>query len=63
MKAWFKSRTMWAAFGVGVLGLMQVALETAPIPEQFMGLVVMGIGFLIAGLRAVTSKAVGAGDA
>lgn len=62
MKAWFKSKTLWVAFGIGFLGLIQTTMETAPIPEAYAGLVTIGIGFVVGVLRAVTTKAVGAAD-
>ena len=62
MKAWFKSKTIWVAFGVSFLGLIQTTMETAPIPEAYTGFVAMVIGLVIAGLRAVTKTAIGASD-
>lgn len=62
MKAWFKSKTLWLAAAVGLLGLIQTLAETAPIPEAYTGLVATAIGLAIAALRAVTSKSLGAAD-
>ena len=62
MKAWFKSKTMWVAFGVGFLGLIQTTMETAPIPEAYAGIVIGVIGLAIGALRAVTTKAIGTAD-
>lgn len=55
MKAWFKSKTMWAGFALGLLGLVQATLQTAPMEAQTQGLVLGGVGALMMFLRSITS--------
>lgn len=62
MKAWFKSKGMWLGFAVAFLGLLQTTLETAPIPEEYAGLVTMGIGLAIGAVRTITTTAIGSSD-
>lgn len=55
MKSWFKSKTMWVGFGVGVLGLLQTTLADAPLDPQIAGLVASGLGAVMMFLRSITS--------
>ena len=57
MKQWVKSRTMWAGFLIGLLGLAQAALQTAPLDPGMQGYIFAGIGALIMFLRTITNKA------
>lgn len=59
LKAYFSSRTIWLAFGVGVLGLFQTMFAEAPIPAEYQGLITMGIGAAIAALRKMTTTPIG----
>lgn len=59
MKEWFKSKTMWAGFVMGLVGLLQQTAETAPIPDQWDGLVMAAFGAVTMILRSVTSTAIG----
>jgi len=61
MKSWLKSRTMWAGFVMGIIGLLQQTAEAAPIPEQYDGLVMAAFGAITMILRSVTNTAVGNG--
>lgn len=58
MKAWFKSKTVWLGFTVGMLGVVQGTLETAPIPEPFGALALGVLGAVIVALRGVTTEAI-----
>lgn len=62
MKAWFKSKTVWVGIAVGILGVLQQAAETAPIPDQYSGLVLSIFGVLTVGLRAITTGPIGRRD-
>lgn len=62
MKRWIQSKTMWAGFAMGLIGLLQSAAETAPIPQQYDGLVMAAFGAITMILRAVTTTAIGNGD-
>lgn len=56
MKSWLKSKTVWLGFGVGILGVVQATLETAPIPEPWGGLALGVLGAAIVTLRALTTE-------
>ena len=58
MKSWIKSKTVWLGLIVGVLGVVQGTLETAPIPEPFGGLALGVLGAVIVALRAMTTEAI-----
>jgi hypothetical protein len=62
MKHWAKSRTVWLGIGVGLLGGLQVGLESNPMPEPWGGLVVMGIGGAVVMLRKLTTQPIGGAD-
>ena len=59
MKSYLKSKTMWAAFAVTVLGAFQVMAEGAPLDPQIQGGIVAGIGVVMAFLRSITTEPVG----
>ena len=59
MKEWFKSKTMWAGFVMGLVGLLQQTAEAAPIPQQWDGLVMAAFGAITMVLRSVTSTSIG----
>ena len=59
MKSWLKSRTVWFSFIVGLLGLAEAALASAPLDPQVAGFVTMGVGFVTAVLRKLTSEPIG----
>ena len=61
MKSYFKSKTMWVGFAVGVLGLIQTTMESAPLDPQVSGMVMGGIGAVMMFLRSITTEAVGKG--
>lgn len=61
MKSWVKSKTVWLGFGVGLLGVIQATLETAPIPEPWGGLALGVLGAAIVALRAITSQPITTG--
>lgn len=54
-----KSKTMWFAYGLAVLGVMetQYKLIEQYIPEEYRGLTYVAIGAAVAVLRIVTTKA------
>jgi hypothetical protein len=56
MKNWIKSKTMWVGFGVGLLGLIQATMETAPLDPQIQGIIVSIIGVAMMGLRTITTS-------
>jgi hypothetical protein len=62
MKEWFKSRTMWLGFGVGLLGLVQATLASAPLEAQTQGIILGVIGAAIGVLRKLTTTAIGSGE-
>ena len=59
MKKWVTSRTMWLGFGVGILGVIQATMETAPLDPQTAGFITMGIGVAIGVLRKLTTTPIG----
>ena len=59
MKTWIQSKTMWFSFALGLLGLVESTLGTAPLDPQVAGFVTMGIGFVSAVLRKFTSEPIG----
>ena len=61
MKSYFKSKTMWAAFGVTMLGAVQAIFADAPMDPQYAGLITGAIGVGMAFLRSITTTAVGGG--
>lgn len=62
MKAWFRSKTVWLGLAVGVLGVVQTTLQTAPIPEPWGGLGMAILGAGIVALRKMTTQPIGAED-
>jgi len=56
MKDWYKSKTMWLGISVGLLGTIQTALATSPLPAEWIGPIGMGLGALIAFLRKLTAE-------
>ena len=50
---------MWFSFSLGFLGLLESTVGTAPIDPQTAGFISMGIGFISAILRRLTSEALG----
>lgn len=61
LKTWFTSRTNWFGLAILVMGSMQEWLASAPIPEEYGGLVTMGTGAVIMILRKLTTGPVGGG--
>lgn len=59
MKSWLQSKTMWFSFSLGFLGLLESTIGGAPIDPQTAGFVSMGIGFVSAILRRLTSQPIG----
>ena len=59
MKSWIRSRTVWFSFAVGLLGLFETTLASAPLDPQVSGFVTMGIGFATAVLRKLTTEPIG----
>lgn len=55
MGNWFKSRTVWLGVIVGVLGVVQTTMQTAPLPEPWGGLGLTVLGAVIVGLRGLTT--------
>lgn len=53
-----KSKTMWTAFAIAALGAVELQFHVMrdAIPEAYQGLVLVAIGAIMAGLRAVTTK-------
>lgn len=61
MTKWLKSRTVWLGVIVGVLGVVQSTIETAPLPEPWGGIGLTVLGAVIVGLRGLTVGPVGGG--
>lgn len=61
MKSWIKSKTVWLGIAVGVLGVVQTTLETAPLPEPWGGLGLTALGALIVTLRGLTTQPITTG--
>ena len=58
MNSWLKSKTLWVGLAVGLLGLVQSTLETAPLSQQTSGIVMTVIGAVMMILRSVTTDAI-----
>jgi hypothetical protein len=50
---------MWFSFSLGFLGLLESTIGGAPIDPQTAGFISMGIGFVSAILRRLTSQPIG----
>lgn len=59
MKSWAKSKTMWVGFAVGILGVVQSTLESAPMDAQTSGMVMGAIGAVMMFLRTITTQPIG----
>ncbi len=61
MKSYFTSKTMWASFVLGIVGVIQMTMADAPLDPQLAGAIGIGLGAVMAVLRNYTTKAVGKG--
>lgn len=59
MKSYFKSRTLWTNFAIGLLGLVGAVFQSAPMDPSTVGMILGGIGAVNMFLRAITTEAVG----
>jgi hypothetical protein len=59
MKAWFKSKTMWANFSILMVGVLVTMIESAPLEPQTAGMVLGGLGAINMFLRSITTTALG----
>ena len=61
MKSYFKSKTLWVNFAIGLLGLVAAMFDNAPIDPQMGGMILGGISAVNMFLRSITTEAVGKG--
>ena len=59
MKEFWKSKTMWFGFAIGLLGLIETTMETAPMDPTAQGIMLSVIGGVTLVLRGLTTTAVG----
>ena len=59
MKEFWKSKTMWINFAIGVVALVIATLETAPIEPKTAAMVLGGLSSVNMFLRSITSTAIG----
>lgn len=59
MKSYFKSKTLWVNFTIGLLGLVAAMFQQAPIDPNTLGMVLGGIGAVNMFLRTITSESLG----
>lgn len=58
MKSYFKSKTMWTNFAMGVVGVVQTTAESAPMEPQTAGIVMAILGAVNMILRSITTGSV-----
>ncbi len=51
-----KSKTMWFAFLLMILGAVQTALPELKLPPEWYGVVNMLVAIMVAGLRFITTQ-------
>jgi hypothetical protein len=59
MKEFWKSKTMWFGFVLGLLGLVQTTMADMPLDPQVSGIIVSVIGAASMVLRGLTKTAIG----
>ena len=59
MKSYFKSKTLWVNFGIGLLGLVAAMFQNAPMDPNTVGMILGGIGAVNMFLRTITSESLG----
>lgn len=59
MKSYFKSKTLWTNFAIGLLGLVAAMFQSAPMDPNTVGMILGGIGAVNMFLRSITTEAVG----
>ena len=59
MKSWWKSKTVWSAFFIGLLGVLQAAMDSGLLDARQAGYALIGAAVLKLVLRFVTTGPIG----
>lgn len=59
MKSYFKSKTMWINFAIGIVGVITAMMADAPLDPEVSGMVMGGLGAVNMFLRSITTEAIG----
>lgn len=57
----FKSRALWSAAAIAMLGVVQASSDVLKplLSDRAFGLVLIGVAIIMAGLRVITTQAIG----